>query len=214
MIEAFRISETNSSAWPTRATGDPELAEALDALIERTKPPPPLEGWDPLIAAPFRYTLPVAQTHEARFRPPFSGRNVLYCSKGPETAAYEAAFHFMKQRRHIPGLMATEERILFSLTIVAKSVLDIRRRPDIKAIMSRTDYSASHSFIAKHDTVTVVLYPSCRDPKRRENFAVRDLESLGKKVKDQQNLTLFFDQAKDFLYIREMSQTVGWADVA
>lgn len=215
MREAHRIVNAQEGLWALNATrGDREEAQALEELLEASKPPLPIDGWHKLIAAPFRYDLPIQAGKAARFRPPFSQRNVLYCSEEPSTAMYEHAYHFMKERRHLATRTSAEARTIFSLFIKPSDIMPLRGGKQTAAILDRNDYSASHDYIRKHPAIKVLSYPSCRDPQRRPNFAAFEITSLGTDIGSFGTLSVAYDKGSDSVSFAESTLTVRWKDVA
>lgn len=214
MTEAWRVVENQANLYGFRAASNAEKALYLEDIIESTKPAPLTTGWDKLIAAPFRYPLPVPFDRQARFRPPFSSRNVLYCSKELLTALYEHAFHYLRERIHLKGLRETGQRTAFCLFIDSKSITDIRRRRDVKALTARGDYNASHAFIQRNPEVRVIAYPSCRDPKRGLNFAALEISALGKTTGERRAISFYFDQSAASILWTDYDLPIGWAEVS
>lgn len=214
MIPAWRVVENQANLYGFRAATGAPKALYLEAVIEATKPAPLTDGWDKLIAAPFRYPLPVPPTRPARFRPAYSNRNVLYCSKELMTALYEHAFHFLKERIHLKGMREPGQRIAYGLGIEPKAITDVRSRRDVKALTARDDHSASHAFILARPEVRVVAYPSCRDPKRGTNFAALDITALSRNVSQRRAISFYFDQTDASILWTDFDRLIRWADVS
>ncbi len=179
MIELVRIVEHQSTLSSYRATQNEERAVQLELLIEMTKSPNKWQSWHPLIATPFRYNPP--HPH-ARFRPAF-GKNIFYGALLEETGLYEHAFHFMKQRMHLNIKTDAGVRTIFFVEANDADSLQLKNHRDCHHIMNKNDYFASHQFITANSHITFIIYPSCRDPKQRENVAVLDINHLAKKSK-------------------------------
>ena len=161
MIELVRIIEYQAMLYSYRATQNEEQAKQLDLLLESTKPKNLYNEWHPLIATPFRYRPPLKV---GRFCPPF-GKNIFYGSLTEETALYEHAFHFMKERIHVRKIETqTGARTLFSAAADDSRAVRIHEDNRFMAIMNKNDYSASHQFITSNPDATFIYYPSCRDP--------------------------------------------------
>lgn len=211
MIEAYRIVENQSQLYGFRSTKSAKKAAYVDFLLEATKPQMPYQEWHRLIATPFRYPLP--SPHQARFRPPYFQKNVLYCSQNLMTTLYEHAYHFMKERMHLEDVRESGQRTAFSLFIEDSAVTDIHEHPKIAAIMARDDYAASHEFIKARLEIRVICYPSCRDPKHGPNYAALDIMALGKEIGDERALSFYFDQAEQSVYWTDMGLKIFWNDV-
>lgn len=196
------------------ATGEEGKASALRTAVLHGGTPWSPGGWHPWIAEPFSRPLPVPEAMAARFKPAGFHKNVYYCSKSLETAVYEQSYHFMKQRLHLPAVPPVDSRIGFSVGLAEESVTDIRAKPEIARIMDRGDFSASHAFIRLNPDVRVLLYPSCRDPGRQDNFGVFELPALGRTILRQQPLTLHWDPGTREAAVPELGLSIAWASVS
>src|SRR5271167_618121 len=89
--EVWRIVEDQAFAATTRLTDTLEDQAILESMLERTKPdlPPESDGFDFLIATPFRYR---PYPNGSRFRRPHQIDGVFYASEHVEAAAAELAF--------------------------------------------------------------------------------------------------------------------------
>lgn len=210
MIELVRIVEHQSTLSSYRATQNEERALQLELLIEITKPTNLYMAWHPLVAAPFRYSPP--HTH-ARFRPPY-GRNIFYGALIEETALYEHAFHFIKQRIHLKIKTDTGVRTIFFVEADEKNSVQIRNHPDCSMIMNKNDYSASHQFIHSHPKETFIIYPSCRDPKGRDNAAVLNIHHLEKNPKWESTIRFFYDNQKHEINWLDYNLHIQWNQVS
>ncbi|MFA6093237.1 MAG: RES family NAD+ phosphorylase [Elusimicrobiota bacterium] len=188
MRQAYRVTQNQGdNAYAESVTSSSSRARELERVLESTKPAMPYKDWDILIATPFRYPLPIASEFSARFRPAGTMRNVLYCSQEMETALYEFAYHFLRQRTHLKDLDAGKDmgqRTAFCLSIKSGKIKDLSKHRECRKIMSRTDYAPSHAYILRNSGIKVLRYPSCRDPKARSNYAVFDIRSLGRSVSE------------------------------
>lgn len=210
MIELVRIVENQSILSSYRATQDEERALQLELLIEATKPKNIHLTWHPLIATPFRYNPPHP---EARFRPPY-GNNVFYGSLIEETALYEHAFHFIKQRRHLALKSDAGSRTIFFVDADDHHSIQIRNNPNKSVIMHRNDYSASHQFVASNPNATFIIYPSCRDPSQRDNAAVLDINYLNKNPKWESTIKYFYDNQKQAITWLDYRLHIHWNQVS
>ncbi len=214
MIQAFRIIEDQSRIYSYLATTSTENAEYIETLLEETKPLIQWNGYHRLIAAPFRYPLPAAPRYQARFRPPYYNRNLLYCSGNQETALYEHTYHFLRERIHLKTMKEPGQRTIFSLFLHPGDVRDIRTHPNIAAIMNRTNYEESHRYIQNNPDTKILCYPSCRDPQNRENYAVFEITSLGKNIETEKRLSFYFDAAARSIRWLDINLLIAWETVA
>lgn len=210
MIELVRIVEHQSTLSSYRATENEERALQLELLIEATKPENLFSAWHPLIATPFRYSPPHKQ---ARFRPPF-GRNSFYGSLLEETALFEHAYHFIKQRLHLKLKTDTGSRTIFFVEADETTSIKIKNHPDRSLIMEKNDYSASHQFVSANPKATFIIYPSCRDPQQRENAAVLDINHLGKNPKWESVIKFFYDNQKQQMSWLDYNLHIQWSQVS
>jgi hypothetical protein len=189
-----RIVEDQASSSPTRTITDTqEEYEFIEALIEGTKPEIEVTQHHYLIRTQFRYPLPVAAKYAARFRPPFFHRNVFYgCFEGI-TACYEAAFHWLRERIHVPNLSQTAEpRTHFETDFNDAFAINICGHRDVTQIMDKNDYSRSHRLIESNPNASSIIYPSCRDPQHRNCAAVLDVTTLGTQPQSMENLFFIY----------------------
>lgn len=210
MIELVRIIEHQATLSSYRATQDEEQALQLELLIEATKPRNPYLEWHTLIATPFRYTPP--HPH-ARFRPPY-GRNVFYGSLFEETALYEHAFHYMNQRKHLNLKTDTGVRTIFFIDANNSKHTSITNEAHHSEIINKNDYACSHQFILTNPAISFIIYPSCRDPLKRENAAVLDINHLAKNPKWESTIKYFYDYGKQRIYWLDYDLHIHWNDVA
>lgn len=209
-MELVRIVEHQASLSSYRATQNEERALQLEFLIENTKPKNLYSAWHPLIATPFRYSAPHPQ---ARFRPPL-GKNIFYGSAIEETALYEHAFHFLKERMHLNTDTQTDSRTIFFVEADARNAIDLRNHANCAVIMDKTDYSASHHFIVSDPKTTFIIYPSCRDPKQRDNAAVLDITYLNKNPKWESSIKFFYDNRKQQITWIDYNLHIQWNQVS
>lgn len=210
MIELVRIVEHQSTLSSYRATQNEERAVQLELLIEMTKPANPYRMWHPLIATPFRYKPPHPQ---ARFRPPY-GKNVFYGALIEETALYEHAFHFIKERRHLKIKTDTGVRTIFFVEANDTHSTQLRHHADRVQIMNKDDYSASHQFMMINPKTTFIIYPSCRDPQQRDNVAVLDINHLEKNPKWESTIKFFYDNKQQQINWLDYNLRIQWNQVS
>ncbi len=210
MIELVRLVEHQASLSSYRATQDEERAVQLELLIEMTKPKNVYSSWHTLIATPFRYNPPHPQ---ARFRPSY-GKNVFYASLIEETALYEHAYHFMKQRMHLKRKTQTGIRTIFFVDADNSSAISIINDTHYSAIMDKNDYSFSHQFITSNPNTTFIIYQSCRDPKKRDNAAILDIAHLEKNPKWESSVKFFYDNNKKQIRWLDYNLDIHWNQVS
>jgi hypothetical protein len=214
LIEVCRIVESQSRLYAENATSTYEKALYIESVLEETKPKLTAQGWHPLLATPFRYPLPVLSIYQARFRPPFFLKNVLYASLELRTALYEHAYHYLRERVHLKCVRETGQRTIFSLYITSSRIVDLRKHSDILKIMDRHDYAASHAFIEANPKVHILRYPSCRDPRAGDNFAVFDIHCLAKHIGMQQALSFYFEPSGRFILWMDYGLRILWKEVS
>lgn len=210
MIELVRIVEHQSTLSSYRATQDEERALQLELVIEMTKPTNLYSIWHPLIATPFRYNPPHPQ---ARFRPPY-GKNIFYGALIEETALYEHAFHFIKQRIHLKTKTDIGLRTIFFVDADEADSVQIKNHPDCSIIMNKTDYSASYQFVSSNLKTTFIIYPSCRDPQQRDNAAILDIHHLAKNPKWESTIKFFYDNQKQQISWLDYNLHIQWNQVS
>lgn len=209
MIELVRIVEHQSTLSSYRATQNEERAIQLELLIEMTKPKNNYQLWHPLMATPFRYNPPHPQ---ARFRPTY-GKNVFYGSLLEETALYEHAFHFMKQRIHLKIKTDTGVRTIFFVDADNSGSVVIKNHPRCSEMMNKNDYEFSHQFVKDNTETTFIIYPSCRDPKQRENVAVLDINHLSKNPKWESSIKFFYNNQIQQINWLDYNLHINWKEV-
>lgn len=195
MIDIFRIIQDQSVSYSSEATGNSAgLAKQLEILFQRSTEAVRKQyvGWHKLIRSPFQYPLPVKTLYQARFRPPQSLKNVFYGSVEEETAFYEFAYHYVKERFHLVS-GDTCDRTSFSVELNNKTEFKIHNNPKVAFIMDPFSYSGSHNFVNSNPNYTVICYPSCRDPIKRDSYAVLDINMLAKNQKSNRNITIIWD---------------------
>lgn len=211
MIEVARIIEDQINMSSYRATLNEERAVQLEFLVELTKAKNKYADWHYLIATPFRYQPPF---RTARFRPPFASSNVFYASLEDRTAFYEYAYHFMRERLHLKISPEIGRRTLFTVDVNEISAMRIDDHPDCEKIMDKHDYQYSHQFIEKNAQAKLIIYPSCRDPKHKENIAAMDIELIAKTPNHEQAVKYFYDNKKRLLSWIDSNLQISWSEVS
>ncbi len=213
MISVYRIVQPQAPLYAYASTSSPENAVQLESLLEAAKPDQFVDSWHLLISTPFRYPIPVEAHYQARFKPPESDIRVLYSSKFANTALYEHAYYFIRERLHLGAEDETGNRTLFSLSLNEKKVTDLMRHPHVRALTDRKNLTASHEYIRMNPEVKGVKYPSCRDPNRGENFAVFDIHVLGKNIGEERSLSFVFQARKRSLFWVNNRLIIEWNEV-
>lgn len=152
---------------------------ALEALLERTKPPVPSEcrHLDYLLYTPFRYG---SYPRGSRFRKAGRTPGVFYAAEHVETAVAETAHYRMLFYRDAPGVSPPQQPAQFtaiSVVLETESALDLTAPPldrDTRLWTDPDDYSACQDFAdtARAANANLIRYQSVRDPAARANLAV------------------------------------------
>jgi hypothetical protein len=212
LIEVFRIVEDQSGSYALEATGNSAgLAKQLEILFQKPTEVArkKLLAWHKLIRAPFLYPLPVGLQYQARFKPPMSNRNIFYGAAEEETAFYEFAHHFVKERIHLTSAEACN-RTCFSAELDSKNQVRVHSHPNISQIMDPFDYAPSHSYIIQNSKIDLICYPSCRDINARDCYAVLNINHLGYHPKSTKNLTVNWDATKKILTCMELNLNISY----
>jgi hypothetical protein len=219
MVELFRIVQSQmADRYAQKATLSQATADALDRLLETTKlaTPSDHQSWDALIATPFRYPLPTDPLYLARFRPPHFRRNVWYGSQIAETSFYEAAYHLMKERVHLDNHEETGLRTLFSVHCDLSGALDLSLDSQIDLIMDRNSYDKSHDVAKSADNKTGIIYPSCRDPKKKQCAAMFEITCFQKTVASELTIRFHYQKNKSLSWLRipNYNIKIAWGQVS
>jgi hypothetical protein len=215
-----RIVELQAHTGTRELASTQEEYDFLEELIESTKPLIDPRKWNYLIRTPFRYSTPVGLEYAARFKPPFSERNVFYAGCSLQTAEFEIGYHWLRERVHLTGLsVSAEPRTYFTVGFNDAMMVDLSSHPNINQIMDRNDYSYSYAFIAENPTVSSIMYPSCRDPNQGECVATFELSTLDQQYSSSTTLHLIYDEPRKALRIVDPSgihpdQCIEWSQVA
>lgn len=215
-----RIIESQSEAVTRRMTDNEEEFEFIEGLVELTKPPIPQTSHNYLIATPFRYKLPVPPQYAARFKPPLWSKNAFYASFEFETSAHEYGYHWLRQRIHLEGLsQQIEPRTHLTVEFDDINLIDLRNHENKAAIMSRTNYQASHEFVLQNPNTTSILYPSCRTPNDGTNIVTFEINTLSNEPLSSRPLHLLYDSRSKACRVMDPSRVqseiiVFWEQVA
>ena len=105
---------------------------------------------------------------------------------------------------HVKGLsQEAQRRTYFEVKYNDPNCTDIRSHRNIKKIMDRNNYSASHDFVLKNPDVSSICYPSCRDPQRGDCFAIFDIRTLDPQVIRTKSLNLIYNGSKKSCLLEE-----------
>jgi len=217
----WRIVEQEAKSQSRKTTDSPDEYEFLESYIDSGKPPYPNTGHHVLVATAFRYEVPTPPDFVARFKPPFGNPKAFYSSLDSRTSCYETAYHFMKERVHLPSASQTPEpRTLFSVAF-SGPIFDIATEARLPEIISRKSMEASWDFVRNNPNVNSVLYPSCRDPDHGQNVFTKDISSLEKNPKNYTDLRFIFESQNRLVRILDRHEdpawetlTVGWDEVS
>ena len=92
--------------------------------------------------------------------------------------------------------------------------VQIRNHPECPQIMDKNDYSASHQFVTANAKITFIIYPSCRDPKQRDNAAVLDINHLTKNPKWESTIKFFYDNQTQQISWLDYNLHIQWKEVS
>lgn len=216
-MELYRLLVSQiSDRYSQKATSSKENAEALEEMLEKSKPQNLYFEWDILIATPFRYPLPVNPIYSARFRPPYFSKNVFYGSDTKNTSAYECSYHFLRQRIHLKNLEESGFRTLFVAEANVQGMIDIRSHPDLAEIMDRNDYTPSFKIANEHENSNGFLYTSCRSPNQGICAAIFQINCLDKDVKREWNVPFRYshkDQCVSWSRTKVLDLSIRWNEV-
>ncbi len=215
MKDLYRVVQSQwEDEYSSKATETFSHAKALDDLLEEIKINPIDPNWDKLIVTQFRYPTPVNPMYQARFRPPYFSRNSWYGTYNKETAFYEASYHFMKQRIHLPDHQEKGHRTLFVVECDISNAWDIINHNDISKIMDRNSWVESHEIAKQANNKTGILYPSCRDPHKKYCAAMYELNAFSKEVKGEWVVNFNFDRdLVEWSRHKFVNLSIKWIDV-
>ena len=175
----FRLVVAQHLTSTRRLVDSAEEQVALEALIDRAKPPLPVEaefkGLHFLLTTSFRYP-PLA--HGSRFATRFE-RSLWYGSDSRETAFAEAAYYrllFLEGTAADLGRLSVEISA-YRVPVRTRRGVDLARAPfarHAEAISSPSRYAESQALGAamREAGVEAFRFPSARDPERGTNVAL------------------------------------------
>lgn len=186
----------------TRALVDSRAEqEALELLLEQSKPPIPAGGarLDYLLYTPFRYPPYFA----SRFRAPHD-RGVWYGARAVRTSCAELGYwrwRFVTDSHGLAHLHGVPHTVFQALA--SGRAIDLRREPfsrDQRDWTHPRDYGACQALArsARAADVRIVRYQSVRDPEHGECAAVLDLRALAGSgaVRERQTWFLSVDRRR------------------
>ena len=210
-FDIWRMVEVEAESQSRLLTDTEEEYEFLERYIDSGKPSYPAGEHHFLIRTSFRYQAPTPPEYAGRFKEPMSHVQGLYGSVAPQTTFYEVAYHWLRERVHLPSpTQSPEPRTMFSVSFRDNVAYDIGDEPNVAQIMSRQDYSASWQFVRSHPEVRSIIYPSCRCPDRGRNIFTRDIGTLGRTPKDLVNFNLILRAGEKSCYVVHQSHDSRW----
>src|SRR5690606_11755639 len=118
------------------------------------------------------------------------------------------------QRRHLNINTDTGVRTIFFVDVDNKGAINVNDDPNSSLIMDKNDYSHSHQFVSFNSTATFIIYPSCRDPYKRDNAAVLDIGLLSKNPKWESSIKFFYDNQKQEINWLDYGLHINWREVS
>lgn len=180
MVEAQHLVST------LKLVDTAEEQSILEDILEETKPrfPAGCVGYSYLIATPFRYG--ALYPNGSRFRRAGYTAGVLYASEDVETAIAELAFYrilFFMESPMTPWPDNPAEHSAFSMTLVARSIIDLTEPPlaaDAATWTDPLDYGPCQALAddARAAGADAIRYESVRDPLRRANLAILECGAI------------------------------------
>lgn len=176
----WRLVEAQHRISTLKLVDTVEEQQALEQLIEETKPPLPPEcaGLHYLLSTPFRYAAvyPVG----SRFRRAGLTAGVFYAAEAPHTAVAEVVFYrllFFAESPDTPWPANALEYTAFSVAYATRHGLDLTKGKLVKGQAGwthLTDYTACQALAdtARSAKIDAIRYMSVRDPRRGSNLAL------------------------------------------
>ncbi|MGR3542083.1 MAG: RES domain-containing protein [Hasllibacter sp.] len=176
--EVWRFVEDQSRAATLKLVDSPEEQDALEALLEETKPPlpEPCRKLHYLQSTPFRY----AARHATRFRRRGERRGVFYAGLDADAALAEAAFYVLLFYRESPGTPRPKggiRKTRFATPVETRAV-DLREAERPERFAEPLDHAPCHAAAgaARAAGLGAILYASVRDPRRPPGGCVAVLD--------------------------------------
>lgn len=120
----------------------------------------------------------------------------------------------MKQRMHLKIKTETGIRTIFFVDANNTDSVEIRNHPDCNQMMNKNDYSTSHQFVIANPKINFIIYPSCRDPKQRDNAAVLDINYLTENPKWESTIKFFYDNQTQLISWLDYNIHIQWHEVS
>ena len=120
----------------------------------------------------------------------------------------------MKQRIHLNLNTETGIRTIFFVDSNNNQAIDIRENTNISTIINKKDYVASHQYMISNPDISFIIYPSCRDPKQRDNAAILNILHLEKNPKWESAIKFFYDNTQKKITWLDYQLHIQWAEVA
>jgi hypothetical protein len=176
----WRVVEAQNQISTTKLTDTAAEQQALELLIEQTKPPVPPEcrHLNFLLSTPFRYDAPYPRG--SRFRKAGRTSGVFYGSEHSHTAIAELCFHrllFFSESPDTKWPGDAGEYTAFAVEYSAPRSIDLTRAPfdSSSAIWTHvTHYDECQTLaeLARDGDMEIIKYSSVRDPLHRLNIAI------------------------------------------
>lgn len=177
--EIWRLVEAQHIISTMKLVDSREEQEALEAILEKTKPPVPAacQHLDYLLATPFRYGL---YPRDSRFRRAGETPGVFYAAEEPITAVAETVWHrriFFGGSPQTPLPVEAGQYTAFSVPVRTGMAIDLTVPPLSRDEASWTDpddYSACLDLAdrVREDEGELIRYASVRHPEALPNIAV------------------------------------------
>lgn len=199
--DIWRIVEGQYISSTMKLAGSLEDQEILEDMLEAAKPPYPdeAEGFDYLLATPFRYR-PYEQG--SRFRRANQPDGAYYASVLRETATAELAFYRRLFFSHSEGIDYPEagaEHTAFKVGVSTARALDLTASPfaEDARLLDKVDYTATQELadLAREACVDVILSRSVRCPNGGINVTVLSLDAFTSKVPSQRQTWKIYTRA-------------------
>lgn len=175
-LQPWRAVEAQHIASTRRLVDSLAEQQALEEILEASKPRVATKGLHYLLETPFRY--PPWQ-RGSRFRSP-ADPGVFYAAEEPRTACAELGYWRWRFLTDSAGLSALgpSPQTLFQVKVQAAGV-DLREQPFARHARKWTDpasYTATQAFaaVAREAGMSVIRYQSVRDPGKGGCAAILD----------------------------------------
>jgi len=181
----WRVVEEQWKPATVRITDTLDEQALLEQILDNVKPslPPETEGFDYLIATPFRYA---PYPEGSRFRRAQQPEGAFYGAETPETAIAELAFYRLLFFKEAPGAALPAkptEYTVFMVPVSTQALSDLTKPPlnkDEATWTDLTNYGPCQDFadVARKAGIEAIRYKSVRDPDEGKNVAVLSLEAF------------------------------------